>query len=286
MSNIPHLKMHKKKAFNIKELEKTLKLQTTEKRLERLDVEEDLTPYFARQKNPKIFLFYLFLTTSRLYYNSTSIAFSIAKLTYQYDICEKTIKLWLKELVSLGLIIAKERDNQLYHIEMLDYKNSFAYHLACEIVLALAIEEECDNIFFVPCEKNSLNQIDSKISKVPSQNSFTRFPHRFFKDMFIIVKNLAKQRKNDIYIIDNQEWRLRVNQTKFVDIQDIWIEFERADNEQFVKTLPYQIFTGLTPPPLTHPFHQKIIRANIKKALDNIKLKKGEKYEFKNEKVS
>lgn len=66
MSNIPHLKMHKKKAFNIKELEKTLKLQTTEKRLERLDVEEDLTPYFARQKNPKIFLFYLFLTTSRL----------------------------------------------------------------------------------------------------------------------------------------------------------------------------------------------------------------------------
>lgn len=104
--------------------------------------------------------------------------------------------------------------------------------------------------------------------------------------MFIIVKNLAKQRKNDIYIIDNQEWRLRVNQTKFVDIQDIWIEFERADNEQFVKTLPYQIFTGLTPPHLAHPFYQKIIRANIKKALDNIKLKKGEKYEFKNEKVS
>lgn len=57
--------------------------------------------------------------------------------------------------------------------------------------------------------------------------------------MFIAVKNIAKQRNDDIYIIDNQEWKLRVNQTKFVDVKDIYIEFEKSDNAQFSMNLPY-----------------------------------------------
>ncbi|MCI7484360.1 hypothetical protein [Helicobacter sp. 10-6591] len=198
------------------------------------EIYKTISAYFETQKNPKVFLFYLFLFEIRLDKNNSKVFFNILHATYKYDICEKTIKSYLKQLEELKLIKFNYKNKQLYFIEILDYKQSLIF-----------------------TQEN------------PQSNPSADLPNRFYKDIALIIKNIARDfnKQTKKINIDGEQYKLIAPSSRIHKLQHVVLEFESLKDSQMLTGLTYENLTNKSLPPLNNPFHQRIIKANLKKSL-------------------
>ncbi|TLD95422.1 hypothetical protein LS71_008435 [Helicobacter jaachi] len=214
--------------------------------LKEYQIQRAILPFFEAYKNPKIFLFYMFLVGIYLQKNNSKIYFEYKEVCYRYDVCERTIKLWLKELTALQLIKYNFKDKEYMFLEILDYKKSL--------------------IFTQKTHQKSIHDVQLT-------QDFQQFPNRFFKDMQSIVNKIVKRNESVIYNIDNALWKLTKSHHKYFHIKDVMIEFQSLDCPNISITINYEALVKESPPPIEHPFHQQIMRSKIKKALQKLTFK-------------
>lgn len=230
---------------------------TLEKQIQFLDVQEHTQTYFEQRKNPKIFLFYLYLVNIHLYRENKKIYFNIQEATYKYDVSDKTIKIWLKELEALQLIKFNFRKNQLFFLQVLDYRQS--------------------KIFYT-------QQENTQTDRSNTDTSIVHYPNRFFKDIQLILRNIAKEsnKESKVFAFHNDLWILKEQKSKAcLDNKSIAIEFQSLTDTNISVTLPYWFIAqtiNQTPPPITNPYHQNIFKSQIKRALNQLEYQ-GEYYE-------
>ncbi|TLD93802.1 hypothetical protein LS74_000155 [Helicobacter magdeburgensis] len=208
-----------------------------------------LLPYFKAYKNPKIFLFLMGLIEKSSLRNTRSVIFNILDTSYEFDICEKTIKSWLKQLENLKLLKTQSRKNQLYAVELFDYE------------AAISKAENAET------EQKQTQSTSSCGINLPTPT--TEMPTRFYKNIQNIINKIIKTQglQEKKFKLDEEQWRLAPNQTKTKSYKKVIIEFENTHNSQFIALLTYEQITGKSLPSLSHPYHQQIIRANLKKSL-------------------
>lgn len=195
-----------------------------------------LESYFEKQKNPKIFMFFLALVAIAQQQAQVKIFFNILEMSYRYDVCEKTIKLWLKELERLKLVSFSFKNKQLYFLEILDYKQSKLYK--------------------------------SLIAEQQTQDSEpTPRPTRFYKNVAQILREIQKRFSDKTFEIDGEHYSLQTprkkDKRKFVAI-----DFQNKADSQFFTTLTYEHLTNQALPPINNPYHLRIIKSNLKRHLE------------------
>lgn len=200
------------------------------------EVYRDLEKYFERQKNPKIFMFFIALVAIASKQSQTKVFFNILEMSYRYDVCEKTIKLWLKELQRLELIRFSFKNKQLYFLEILDYKESAIY----------IAQKARDNI----------------------ENANTQeLPTRFYKNVAQILREIQKNFSDKSFEIDGEQYNLQAPRKK--DKRTfVALDFQNKADCQFFTTLTYEHLTNQSLPPINNPFHLRIIKSNLKKHLE------------------
>lgn len=201
-------------------------------------VYRDFEKYFEKQKNPKIFMFFIALITIASNQQQTKIFFNILQMSYRYDVCEKTIKLWLKELQRLGLISFSYKNKQLYFLQILNYKES-------ELYKSLIAEQQAQ---------------DSDSTSAPR-------PTRFYKNVAQILREIQKGFSGKTFEIDGEQYSLQAPRKKDKR-KFIAIDFQNKGDCQFFTTLSYEHLTNQSLPPINNPFHLRIIKSNIKKHLE------------------
>lgn len=181
--------------------------------------------------------------------NTRSVIFNILDTSYEFDICEKTIKSWLKQLENLKLLKTQSRKNQLYVVELFDYE------------AAISKAENAET------EQKQTQSTSSCGINIPTPTA--EIPTRFYKNIQNIINKIIKTQglQEKKFKLDEEQWRLALNQTKTKSYKNIIVEFENTHNLQFTTLLTYEQITGKKLPSLSHPYHQQIIRANLKKSL-------------------
>lgn len=209
-------------------------------RIDIFEVYRDLEKYFEKQKNPKIFMFFIALITIASSQQQTKIFFNILQMFYRYDVCEKTIKLWLKELERLELISFSYKNKQLYFLQILNYKQSKLYK-------SLIAEQQAQ---------------DSDSTSTPAPR-----PTRFYKNVTQILREIQKSFSDKAFEIDGEQYSLqsprKKDKRKFVAI-----DFQNKADCQFFITLTYEHLTNQPLPPINNPYHLRIIKSNLKKHLE------------------
>lgn len=210
-----------------------------------------LLPYFKAYKNPKMFLFLMGLIEKSSLRNTRSVIFNILDTSYEFDICEKTIKSWLKQLENLKLLKTQSRKNQLYAVELFDY----------EAAISNSKAENAET------EQKQTQSTSSCGINIPTPTA--EMPTRFYKNIQNIINKIIKTQglQEKKFKLDEEQWRLAPSQTKTKSYKNIIVEFENTHNSQFTALLTYEQITGKSLPSLSHPYHQQIIRANLKKSL-------------------
>ncbi|BAM33272.1 hypothetical protein HW260_00170 [Helicobacter cinaedi] len=205
-----------------------------------------LLPYFKAYKNPKIFLFLMGLIEKSSLRSTRRVIFNILDTSYEFDICEKTIKSWLKQLENLKLLKTQSRKGQIYAVELFDY----------EAAISKAETEQKQTQSTSSCRIN-----------LPTPTA--EIPTRFYKNIQNIINKIIKTQglQEKKFKLDEEQWRLAPSQTKTKSYKNIIVEFENTHNLQFTALLTYEQITGKSLPSLSHPYHQQIIRANLKKSL-------------------
>ncbi|WP_110558226.1 hypothetical protein [Helicobacter cinaedi] len=205
-----------------------------------------LLPYFKAYKNPKIFLFLMGLIEKSSLRSTRRVIFNILDTSYEFDICEKTIKSWLKQLENLKLLKTQSRKGQIYAVELFDY----------EAAISKAETEQKQTQSTSSCGIN-----------LPTPTA--EIPTRFYKNIQNIINKIIKTQglQEKKFKLDEEQWRLAPSQTKTKSYKNIIVEFENTHNSQFTALLTYEQITGKSLPSLSHPYHQQIIRANLKKSL-------------------
>lgn len=205
-----------------------------------------LLPYFKAYKNPKIFLFLMGLIEKSSLRSTRRVIFNILDTSYEFDICEKTIKSWLKQLENLKLLKTQSRKGQIYAVELFDY----------EAAISKAETEQKQTQSTSSCGIN-----------LPTPTA--EMPTRFYKNIQNIINKIIKTQglQEKKFKLDEEQWRLAPSQTKTKSYKNIIVEFENTHNSQFTALLTYEQITGKSLPSLSHPYHQQIIRANLKKSL-------------------
>ncbi|WP_394980613.1 hypothetical protein [uncultured Helicobacter sp.] len=200
------------------------------------EVYRDFEKYFEKQKNPKIFMFFITLITIASNQQQTKIFFNILQMSYRYDVCEKTIKLWLKELERLELVSFSYKNKQLYFLEILDYKQSKPYK-------SLILEQQTQDLESAPR------------------------PTRFYKNVAQILREIQKSFSDKTFEIDGEQYNLQTplkrDKRKFVSL-----DFQNKTDCQFFTTLTYEHLTNQSLPPINNPYHLRIIKSNLKKHLE------------------
>ncbi len=174
------------------------------------------------------------------------VIFNILDTSYEFDICEKTIKSWLKQLENLKLLKTQSRKGQIYAVELFDY----------EAAISKAETEQKQTQSTSSCGIN-----------LPTPTA--EIPTRFYKNIQNIINKIIKTQglQEKKFKLDEEQWRLAPSQTKTKSYKNIIVEFENTHNSQFTALLTYEQITGKSLPSLSHPYHQQIIRANLKKSL-------------------
>ncbi len=174
------------------------------------------------------------------------VIFNILDTSYEFDICEKTIKSWLKQLENLKLLKTQSRKGQIYAVELFDY----------EAAISKAETEQKQTQSTSSCRIN-----------LPTPTA--EIPTRFYKNIQNIINKIIKTQglQEKKFKLDEEQWRLAPSQTKTKSYKNIIVEFENTHNLQFTALLTYEQITGKSLPSLSHPYHQQIIRANLKKSL-------------------
>lgn len=181
--------------------------------------------------------------------NTRSVIFNILDTSYEFDICEKTIKSWLKQLENLNLLKVQSKKRQLYAVEIFDYE------------AAISKAENAET------EQKQTQSTSSCGINLPIPT--TEMPTRFYKNIQNIINKIIKTQglQEKKFKLDEEQWRLAPSQTKTKSYKNIIVEFENTHNSQFTALLTYEQITGKKLPSLSHPYHQQIIRANLKKSL-------------------
>ena len=208
-----------------------------------------LLPYFKAYKNPKIFLFLMGLIEKSSLRSTRRVIFNILDTSYEFDICEKTIKSWLKQLENLNLLKVQSKKGQLYAVEIFDYE------------AAISKAEKTET------EQKQTQSTSSCGINLPTPTA--EMPTRFYKNIQNIINKIIKTQglQEKKFKLDEEQWRLAPSQTKTKSYKNIIVEFENTHNSQFTALLTYEQITGKKLPSLSHPYHQQIIRANLKKSL-------------------
>lgn len=208
-----------------------------------------LLPYFKAYKNPKIFLFLMGLIEKSSLRSTRRVIFNILDTSYEFDICEKTIKSWLKQLENLNLLKVQSKKGQLYAVEIFDYE------------AAISKAENAET------EQKQTQSTSSCGINIPTPTA--EIPTRFYKNIQNIINKIIKTQglQEKKFKLDEEQWRLAPSQTKTKSYKNIIVEFENTHNSQFTALLTYEQITGKKLPSLSHPYHQQIIRANLKKSL-------------------
>lgn len=217
--------------------------RTSLKKLEKFNLDisiaeifRDLESHFSKSKNPKIFLFLMFLFSLAKEKQDTKIYFNILNTSYHYDVCERTIENWLKELEEIELLKFNFKNKQLYFIEILDYKKSKIFRNK---------------------EKEAQEQ---------------ELPTRFFRNVFQILKEIQKEQQTLSYKIDSEEERYILDiPKKYKEIKNrkyIGIDFKNKLNPQFSKIINYENLSKNNIPSLNNPHHLRIIKKQIRNGLE------------------
>lgn len=231
----------------------------TQKKLQLFNIQEQTQFFFESKKNPKIFLFYLFLVNLHLHKESQKIFFNLQEATYKYDCSEKTILLWLKELESLQLIKYNFRKKQLLFVQVLDYRESKIFDI------------------------QSSTATDTQ-PRTNTKANISHYPNRFFKDMQSIIRKIAKEsnKESRVFVLNDELWILKDSKSKgCLEHRDIMLEFQNLNVSNTSISVPYWFIAqtiNTTPPPITNPFHQNIFTSHIKQALAKLQ-HKGEPHE-------
>lgn len=162
---------------------------------------------------------------------NTNIFFNILEMSYKFDVCEKTIKIWLKELERLELIRFNFTRKQLYFLNVLDYKESRVYK-------SLHTQE---------------------------------LPTRFYKNVQQIMREISRKCAHQTLMLDNEIWRLKNLSRKDKKISKyrlILLELQNIQDSSFYTSITYQQLTQKSLPPINNPYHLRIIKSNIKKSLE------------------
>lgn len=149
-------------------------------------------------------------------------------MSYKYDVCEKTIKLWVAKLEKLALIKFNYKHKQLYLVSILNYQHSKI------------------------CQK----QRDSK-----------EIPTRFYKNIQQIMRNVSKTFAYKTLLFENEQWNTRKDK-KISAYKIVLIELQNKKDSNLYTSLTYQHLTQKALPPINNPHHLKIIKSNIKKSLE------------------
>ncbi|WP_394996076.1 hypothetical protein [uncultured Helicobacter sp.] len=205
------------------------------------EIYQALSFYFEKQKNPKIFMFYILLAEISLTQNKENIFFNILEMSYKYDVCEKTLKLWLQELERLEILKFNYKNKQLYFIKVLDYKQSKPY----------------------------------KAMLAQQAKTTQELPTRFYKNVAQIIRKVSKDFTEKEFIFDglaqNERWHIlpptRKN-NKLAQYKNIIIDFQNATDTNLYQGMTYENLTKKHIPSLKNPYHLRIIKANIKKSLE------------------
>ncbi|WP_334083447.1 hypothetical protein [Helicobacter typhlonius] len=203
------------------------------------EIYENLCEYFQTNKNPKIFMFFISLVKLSNAKQNTNIFFNILEMSYKFDVCEKTIKLWLKELERLELVRFNFTRKQLYFLNVLDYKESRVY--------------------------KSLHTQEAT-NKIPQE-----LPTRFYKNVQQIMREISRKCAHQTLMLDNEIWRLKNLSRKDKKISKyrlILLELQNIQDSSFYTSITYQQLTQKSLPPINNPYHLRIIKSNIKKSLE------------------
>lgn len=207
---------------------------------QKFQVYQDLSAYFEQQKNPKIFMFFILLIELSLKRNSNKIFFNILQMSYKYNVCEKTIKLWIKELEKLKLLRFSYKNKQLFFVQLLDYKQSKLY----------------------------------KSLMIQQANPNQELPTRFYKNVAQIMRQVSKNFIGKSFLLEGESqesYRLVLPSKQHNIVQGynaILLEFQNTKDTQFSTYRNYEYLTHKPLPSLNNPYHLKIIKANLKKSLE------------------
>lgn len=196
------------------------------------EIYNELLSYFEKTKNPKIFLFFIHLANSSITKKDSKIFFNILEMSYKYDVCEKTIKLWIAELERLALIKFNYKHKQLYFVDILNYQHSKIYQ----------------------------NRQDSKA-----------IPTRFYKNIQQIMRNVSKTFAHKTLLFEYEQWNLKQltrKDKKISTYKIVLIELQNKRDCNLYTSLTYQDLTQKALPPINNPYHLRIIKSNIKKSLE------------------
>ncbi|MGI0405911.1 hypothetical protein ACRE1U_01110 [Helicobacter himalayensis] len=203
------------------------------------EIYENLCEYFQTNKNPKIFMFFISLVKLSNAKQNTNIFFNILGMSYKFDVCEKTIKLWLKELERLELIKFNYTKKQLHFLSVLNHKESIPYK-------TLHTQESTDA-------------------------ALKELPTRFYKNIQQIMREISRKCAQQTLILDNEIWRLKNlsrKDKKMSKYKLILLELQNIQDSSFYTSLTYQQLTHKSLPPINNPYHLRIIKSNIKKSLE------------------
>lgn len=173
------------------------------------------------------------------------VIFNILDTSYEFDICEKTIKSWLKQLENLNLLKVQSKKGQLYAVEIFDY--------GAAISKAENAETETET------EQKQTQSTSSCGINIPTPTA--EIPTRFYKNIQNIINKIIKTQglQEKKFKLDEEQWRLAPSQTKTKSYKNIIIEFENTHNSQFTALLTYEQITGKSLPslsPLSSTDHQ------------------------------
>lgn len=203
------------------------------------EIYENLCEYFQSSKNPKIFMFFISLIKLSISKQNANIFFNILEMSYKFDVCEKTIKLWLKELERLELIKFNFARKQLHFLSVLDHKESSVYK--------------------------------SLQPQKTAQSTPQELPTRFYKNVQQIMREISRKCAHQTLMLNNEVWRLKNLSRKDKKISAyklILLELQNTKDSNVYTSLTYQQLTHKSLPPINNPFHLRIIKSNIKKSLE------------------
>lgn len=137
------------------------------------------------------------------------VIFNILDTSYEFDICEKTIKSWLKQLENLKLLKTQSRKGQIYAVELFDY----------EAAISKAETEQKQTQSTSSCGIN-----------LPTPTA--EIPTRFYKNIQNIINKIIKTQglQEKKFKLDEEQWRLAPSQTKTKSYKNIIVEFENTHN--------------------------------------------------------
>lgn len=186
--------------------------------------------FFHNYKNPKIGFFYLYLLNN---FRHKRFRLKKINLAYEFDVCEKTIKNWLQELMRLGFLCFNAKPKHLVCIQIKNYRQTQAFK---DFVLGRS-----------------------------------NLPNRFFKEIALILKHI-QQRNLERVVKDkflNFYSLIQSTKNRMQSLQRVIVEFVSEDNPQENRSLTYEQLTQRGLPSIKCAYHRAIIKKRILQALED-----------------